>query len=570
LRIDDEKRRILIINLTRMGDLLQMTPFLKAFREENPDVEVTLFVLKQFEEVCAGFPFVDRVQSFDAKDFLSKLSKPDRSLVEDYQALKRVFEGLRQQRFDSIINLSFSNHSALLTRLLRAPDVRGITIDDEGNRRLRHPWINHFYNMVDNREINPFNFVDFIRKIGGVIRRSPMTFVISQEAQDFARAFYRDRGVPEGDCVVGLQPGASSENKRWPAESFGSLATRLIQKGIKVVLFGSSREKGLGERVRKAMSIPSERVDRYLLNVIGETTVEQLAAFLARVDLLVTNDTGTMHVATSVGTRVVELSLGPVYFRETGPYGEGHLVVQTGIPCAPCGFHVQCKNPKCRDSISVTQVFKVVEMARNGELGDTRQLEDDSDWDGIQLYRSSFDEDGMLEFLPLIRRPLERIDLMKLIYREMWKILLDKRPDQVDSNRVCQKIHGVFHVNGSALNLEEDHRVFETLADLARQGVEISKRLVRWSEDPGDNISAIKTAGQIIHTLDEQIELQGLTHRACHPLAFMFRQGKENLDEGNIASLSRETLELYKTLLHEANLMNQGLRQTVASLERNV
>jgi hypothetical protein len=337
-----------------------------------------------------------------------------------------------------------------------------------------------------------------------------------------------------------------------------------------VILFGSPREKSLGERIRKAVAIARERVDRYVLDVIGETTVEQLAALLARVDLLVTNDTGTMHVATSVGTQVVELSLGPVYFRETGPYGEGHLVVQTGVPCAPCSFHVQCKNPKCRDSISVTQVFKVVEMTLNGDLREGCQLEDSSDWKGVELYRSSFDEDGMLEFLPLIRRPLERIELMKLIYREMWKIRLDNRCDEIDSNRVCQKARRVFDVNGGVLNLEEDHRAFETLGDLARQGVEISERLVRWSEDLVDNISAIKTAGQIVHTLDEQIELQGLTHRVCHPLTFMFRQGKENLDEGDLASLSRETLKLYKSLFHEANLMDQGLRETVAGLGRNV
>jgi len=561
-----KSRRVLIINLTRMGDLLQMTPFLNAFRQEFCDVEITLMVLKQFEDVCSGFPFVDKLEVFDAKDFLSRLGNREFSLVENYRALEKMLAGLRHKKFDTVINLSFSNHSALLTHLLSTTDVRGITMDDQGNRLLKHPWVNHFYNMVDNREINLFNYVDFIRKIGGATRTSPMSFGVSASARTFAETFYTTQDISEADRVIGMQPGASTENKRWPAESFGVLAAKLIEDEAKIVLFGGRGERELGEHVRGAMGLPPDRIRKHFFDMIGNTSVDQLASLVARCDLLVTNDTGTMHMATAVGTRVVELSLGPVYFPETGPYGEGHIVIQTDMPCAPCEFYVQCKNPRCRESISVAQVLRVVQMVRDGRLDREQQLEDSSNWNGVQLYRGVFDEEGMLEFHPVIRKALRRVDLIKLLYREMWKLVLDERPGEVDSLRVSQKIHGQFTMNGIPVKLNEENGVFGALGELASQGMEISQRLVEWSEKIAENIPAIKTAGRILHAIDEQIELKGLTHRVCHPLTFMFRQGKENLQEGDIGLLSRSTLRLYETLFREATLMNRGLQETVAYL----
>jgi hypothetical protein len=149
----------------------------------------------------------------------------------------------------------------------------------------------------------------------------------------------------------------------------------------------------------------------------------------------------------------------------------------------------------------------------------------------------------------------------------MWKIVLDGRREGINPVQVNRKIHNLFIVNGTPLDLEKDREAFDRIAQLARQGIEISQQLVRWSESIEQNIAVIKTAGRIIHDIDEQIELHGMTHFACHPLAYMFRQGKENLEEGDVGLLSTNTLKLYEILFREATLMRQGLAQTVASLE---
>jgi len=362
----EKSRKLLIINLTRMGDLLQMTPFLSGLRQENPEVHITLMVLKEFTDVCAGFPFVDEIESFDANGFIVGMEGTDRSLVGNFRILEGLVTRLRGRRFDQIVNLSFSNISAFLAYLLRVKDLRGVTMDKEGHRLLKHAWIRHFYNIVSNREINLFNYVDFIRKIGGCSRRAPMSFAVSESGRRFVRTFCKGREISEKDRVIGMQLGASRKNRWWPIPSFAGLTEALIRDGGKIIFFGSPGERELGKKLKEAVSLSAGEKRSCLFDMTGQTTVDQLAALVDRCDILVTCDTGTMHVATAVGTQVVALFFGPAYFPETGPYGEGQIVIQADVPCAPCGHDTVCKNPLCRDMISVSHVKGVIDILGEG------------------------------------------------------------------------------------------------------------------------------------------------------------------------------------------------------------
>jgi len=516
--------------------------------------------------VCAGFPFVDEIEAFDANDFILGMERTDRSLVDNFRILEGLVTRLRERRFDQVINLSFSNISAFLTYLLGVKDLRGVTMDDEGHRLLKHAWIRHFYNIVSNREINLFNYVDFIRKIGGCSLRAPMFFAVSESGRRFARAFCEDRGISERDSVIGMQLGASRKNRWWPIPSFARLAEALIREGWKVILFGSSGEKELGEELSGAVSLPAGEKTSCLFDMTGQTTVDQLAALVDRCNILVTCDTGTMHVATAVGTQVVALFFGPAYFPETGPYGEGQIVIQADVPCAPCGHDTICKNPMCRQTISASHVKQVINMLQANSLTSRSQLEDGPQWQGVQIYRGVFDEDGMLEFTPVIRRPLRGMDVIRQVYREMWKLVLDERDGEIDPRRVKEKIERCFATDGASGHPEVDRAGFDRLQALALQGIEASRRLIRWSQTPDQHVGAIKAEAQTMRTTDEQIELQGMTRQACQTLTFMFRQGKENLEGNHIGRLAQDTLGLYEMLRREARLMGRGLEGVSATM----
>ena len=149
---------------------------------------------------------------------------------------------------------------------------------------------------------------------------------------------------------VAVNPVAFWETKLWEEEKFAALADRLQEElGIGIVLTG-------GE------SVPLERICRMMrtkaVNLGGRTTLRELACLYREAALLVTTDSGPMHLAAAVGTPVVAL-FGPTDPARTGPYGPGHRIIRKGLSCSPC-FRKRCETPRCMTDISVEEVFAAV------------------------------------------------------------------------------------------------------------------------------------------------------------------------------------------------------------------
>jgi Glycosyltransferase family 9 (heptosyltransferase) len=131
---------------------------------------------------------------------------------------------------------------------------------------------------------------------------------------------------------------------------------------------------------------------------------------LAQCKLLLTNDTGPMHLAVGVGTPVVDLSVGHVDFRETGPYGPGHWVVQPDLACAPCGFDQVCMHHACKDRLAPEEIAALcLHALKAGPFPDKT--------DGIRIYESSIDEDGLATY----RLRAGREESLSAWYGTFWR-----------------------------------------------------------------------------------------------------------------------------------------------------
>jgi len=146
--------------------------------------------------------------------------------------------------------------------------------------------------------------------------------------------------LPAKGPMVALQLGANSHLRRWPVEYFAALAEGLIQEGAWPVLVGSRQESPLSRRLMGLMGPLAGRVT----DLMGRTDLNTLAGVLASARLLVSGDTGTLHLATAVKTPVLALFMGPAVAHETGPYGADHLVLQARDECGPC----QEQTPACQ------------------------------------------------------------------------------------------------------------------------------------------------------------------------------------------------------------------------------
>jgi hypothetical protein len=414
-------------------------------------------------------------------------------------------------------------------------------------------WANYFKNMSVNRMNSAFNLVDVYRRMGDVPAGSQrLLYEIPSSAHASVEHLLQEMadqvaGIGEAPLLTGFHPGASQGSRQWPASAFAKLGKALcVELGARIIVFGTEKEALPGEVI-------VDECHGQAVSVMGKTSVAQLAALLQRCRLLVTNDTGTMHLACAVDTQVVALFMGPALFHQTGPYGEGHIVLQAGIPCAPCNYLLHCSHQVCKEHIRWDAVFRTVKWGLEGQPQTPPELAP-----GLGGYRSAFDEDGYLHFVPLTKRQLDWPTVLRLGYREAWKVMLDGKPlaqalaaikAELATHYVCAEDPSRMAQVG-----EETLENFQRLHALAQQGSTLSQALADEASQQPYDVGRIQDIGNALEALDEQIKVLGATREDLKPITAMFRFGKGNFPGWDLLPLAQQTLQLYETLTQQTEI----------------
>ena len=327
---DTSFRSILIIKPGAMGDLLHLTPVLRGLKKKYLDAKITVLVGSvASEELFRYNPNVDATIVYDRWH-----------VHKSFQALRVLRRQLARECFDLVINFQRSNlktwflaTAALPCRLLIYHKSRGKVIQA----------VEDHLKTVVSLDL-PYDGLD-------------LDFFVGAEDAAWAASYLNDHGCVE-HRVVAMNLGASNRIKCWSPRQFVGLADRLMTEGIRVLLIGGGMERDLANEVQSLVRQPC-------LDLVGALSIGQLGAVLARCNLLVSGDTGPLHLATAVKTPVIAL-FGAIDPRRTGPVGEGHrVIVHDEISCVPCNAK-ECTNPvrlKCMEKITVEEVYlAIIEM----------------------------------------------------------------------------------------------------------------------------------------------------------------------------------------------------------------
>lgn len=334
-----EIKKILIIKLRAIGDVLLSTPVIENLRTTFEKAQLDFLVENEAKEVVIKNPYVDRIIAFERKKIqsLPKLKAFRRNL--DF------IKEIRTQRYDLVIDLFGNPRSALLTLLSGAEYRVGY------NFRVRK----YAYNIrTDSRgdRVHEVEFnLDALRRIGVPVKSKNLYFPIDSLDQKFADRFFAKEGLDHG-FVIGINSSGGWPAKRWKLEHFAALADRLVRSyQARILLLWGPSEL---EEVRKLRNLMNEK--SYLA---PESTLGRLGALLQRCDLVISNDSGPMHIAAALGVPTVGI-FGPTDFRLQGPYGEKHEVaVKLGLPCLGCN-KLTCSSSDCMNLLSPDDVFQVV------------------------------------------------------------------------------------------------------------------------------------------------------------------------------------------------------------------
>jgi ADP-heptose:LPS heptosyltransferase len=553
---------ILVINLTRMGDIVQTGPLLSGLRTQHPGAHIALLVIDSFRGIAEQLPDVDEVRIYGQDESVSRLMAPGWSLAAKTAWHRRFVDGLKDRAWDLVINLTHSHDSALLSQLVSRGEIRGLSVHRNGRRDIKHDWVKYFFNVTANRGFNSFNLVDIYRRIGNVAPDPSARLCLEPGAE--ARAWAASEPLGGTGPLVMLQLGASKDNRRWPVESFARTARLLAARhGARFVTCGTQREAHLAAELRTLA--PELDITDYS----GRTTLRQLSALCARVDLLVSNDTGTMHIAASMGTPVVSLFLATALPEETAAWLPGTLVLQPRIACSPCSHHVECPHVRCREFITPAAVAWGV--ARQLGLGSDAEA-DCPDSATVRAFHCDRDADGYQDLVPLTPEPLELELLFVLCYRRMWKTHLragvhGATPPALALENELESLLARHQPPADpdllTRRLEEALAVLARVVRLAREGMELTSRVARGATGDERWLALLKTTAERVTALDEELFHLELAQAWLRPLAVLFRFDKDELEEQpDLLQTNRAMGEIYRTLAVRAADLEALLRRT--------
>ena len=333
-------RHILLIKPSSLGDIVHAMPTCAAIRRAYPKARLTWLVKREWAGLVERIDGVDRVWPVTStlKGWLSQVSP------------------LRAEQFDLVVDLQGLFRSAAIGWFSGSPLLVGFANGREGSPR--------FYSRRVSVPQSDMHAVDryllVAKAVGAVESGTPeFRFRIPQNDYDEVDRVLSRSGVTPGTSWVAMNVSARWPTKRWPPVSFAEVADRLQQEGWgAVVMIGGPDERAEVAEVTRMMKTPA-------IDLAGATSVGQLPALLSRASLLITNDSGPMHVAAAVGTAIVAL-FGPTSAVRTGPYGAGHAVLSGNVPCSPC-FSRTCHNTvplECLNMVSPQQVLAAARVQR--------------------------------------------------------------------------------------------------------------------------------------------------------------------------------------------------------------
>jgi len=343
--LDSAIKKILVVRLDTIGDVLLSEPAIAALRQRFPRARIDLVVNGRGQEVLSGNPNIDSFVLYEAPwhaAWRGKRVDRRRAFLEFWRVVRR----LRHEHYDLAFELRGDFRDIVFTA------ATGARIK-EGSGWRGGSLLLHYDVPFDKAE----HRVDFARRIvaaaGAMAESTPPKIHITDDERTSAH-----QKLPKAAYLIAFHLGAGFPNKCLPIEKFAQVANGLCDRAKsaerQIVVIGGPEDRGLVEDFkRKVFAEP--------LDLVGKLSIKETAAVLERCQLFIGNDSGPMHLAAAVGTPVVAF-FGPSEPQHYRPYGVEQRLLEVDLPCRPCD-HVHCVHEEniCMSSISAEDILAAAE-----------------------------------------------------------------------------------------------------------------------------------------------------------------------------------------------------------------
>jgi len=323
-------KKVLIINPFGIGDCLFTTPVIANLKDRFKEVFIGYWCNRRVKDILEDNPKIDRIFALSRGDLKKIFSRSKR---EGLKALVELWRRIKEENFDLALDYSLDHRYTLFCSLAGIKERIGLNYKGRGRFLTKRV----LFLGYQARHAADYD-LDLLRIEGIVPAKFNLEAGVSNQSREAADRLLRSQGIREGDSLFAVAPcagtswGVKGALKHWPAENYATLIDGLIESfGAKVVILGDSTEGEAAEAIL-------QRLRHKPVNLIGRTSLKQLAAIIQRSKILVTNDGGPLHIAVALGVKTVSF-FGPTDPKVYGPYPMNqsrHAVLGATAECSPC------------------------------------------------------------------------------------------------------------------------------------------------------------------------------------------------------------------------------------------
>lgn len=329
-------KSVLVVKLSAIGDVIHALPVSYALKETYPECRVTWVVEPPAYNILEGNPYIDEIIVFEKKKFKSL-----GGFLKNYGPFTDV---INKNKYDAALDLQGLFKSAAIVHASHAPIKLGTCNMRELSDKISRPVVGpHANGHIVER------YLDVVRALGCQVKDVKFPLAISEADGKMARSYLYVAGCKGDIPYVVLAIGANWPNKRWPTRYYAQLADWIYEQGKQpVIIGGGALDEQLAEEICRAAEMPP-------INMVGKTSLKQLAYVIQHAVATVGGDTGPVHLSAGLGVPTV-MVMGPTDANRNGPYGQLDNAIEVARPCRYCWKRACPKGYDCLERITVDMV----------------------------------------------------------------------------------------------------------------------------------------------------------------------------------------------------------------------
>lgn len=340
--------KILVMRLSSLGDVILTTPVFTNLRQNLPEAYIAVLTKEEYATVLKNNPNINEIISFNPQD----------------QSLMDLVKLINGKKFDLVLDLHRNLRTSIISLFIKAKVIK---YDKQSLPRYLLIWFKIKSPSLNKTIIE--RYLESLINLGITSSIKEPKIYLTKEEKKIAFDLLIKYGLSTREVIVGLNPGAKWETKRWPKEYWAQLIDYLAQVNCQMIVFGDNNDLDFVEKIFTLIKTKPK-----IINFVGKTDLRLLASLIENCTTLITGDSGPMHLACALGVPVIAL-FGPTV-AEFGfvPQTEQNVVLQKELSCRPCSLHGTNSCPKkhflCLKSISAEEV-KVTLVAQLKKRGIT-------------------------------------------------------------------------------------------------------------------------------------------------------------------------------------------------------